>query len=246
MSLKRLQLRRHGRIRGAGDGLDGDRNDNVRCRHAAWQRGRRQSGSEDQHLSKGQFVRMCNGQERRPAADRAESHCRAPVQPELRRTADAHDLDVAPQHALRVARAERLHPRFLCRKASGKMDGRHPAAHAVRDLLRGENAIEKPIAVAFDDVAHAVDVGGVEPEADNVHVVSRACVQPTVIESWPVIWLETRTSSSLRTPLKGPGAPCAPAGADRGFLGSASDVRGDGSRSDLVNVAKTVRRFRVG
>ena len=52
----------------------------------------------------------------------------AAVQPQLRRTAAADHLDVAPEHALRMAGAERFHRRFFGGEPAGKMNGRDAAA----------------------------------------------------------------------------------------------------------------------
>ena len=109
---------------------------------------------------------MVSSDDRPPIA--ANRRAGAAVQLQLRRTAAADHLDVAPEHALRVAGAERFHRRFFRGEPPGEMDGRHAAAHAVRDFALGEDAAEKPVAVALDRVGDAADVGGVEAETDDV------------------------------------------------------------------------------
>ena len=98
-------------------------------------------------------VGVGDGQERRAAADGREAPPGAAVKLQLRRTAVADDLDVAPQHATRVAGAERLHRRFLGGEASGKMDGRLAPPLAVRDFAVGEDPMQEPVAVALDVAA---------------------------------------------------------------------------------------------
>ena len=46
------------------------------------------------------------------------------------------DLDVAPQHALRMAGAERLHRRFFRRKPAGKVNRRHSCGACSRPFRR--------------------------------------------------------------------------------------------------------------
>ena len=67
-----------------------------------------------------------------------------------------------------MAGAERLHRRFFRGEPAGEMNRRHAAARAVRDLALGEDPPQKPIAVPLDRGGNAGDVGGVEPEADDV------------------------------------------------------------------------------
>ena len=102
---------------------------------------------------------------------------RAAVKPQLRRPARrAHDLDVAPQHALRVAGAERLHRRFLRREPAGEMGRRVPAPRRVRNFAVGEDAAQKSIAVARDRRFDAVDFGRIHSDTDNIgrHVSPKA------------------------------------------------------------------------
>src|SRR5215467_12587319 len=112
---------------------------------------------------------MCDRQLGREAPDRLEPTSGGAVQPQLRGAALPYHLDVAPQHAVRVPRAERLHGRFLGSKAPSEMDGRVAATHTVRYLGLGENAVCKPLAVALDRGGNARDVCRVEPDSDDVH-----------------------------------------------------------------------------
>lgn len=111
---------------------------------------------------------MRDREERGAAAHRREATAGPAVQVELRRAAAAHDFDVAPQHALRVSGAERLHRRFLGGEAAGKMDRRNAAAPAVGDFAVGENAVNEPIAVSLDRLRNAIDVGRIESQPDDV------------------------------------------------------------------------------
>lgn len=121
-------------------------------------------------MCEGKRVGMGDGQQRRAPAHDGQPACCAAVQPQLRGATVANNLNVSPQNALRVARAERLHRGFLGREAAGEVDRRILAAQAVRDLAVGEETMGKPITVAFDGVGDAADVGGIEPESDDVHV----------------------------------------------------------------------------
>ena len=87
---------------------------------------------------------------------------------QLRGTAVPHDLDVAPQHAVGVACAERLHAGFLGRESAGEMNRRCAAPGAVGDLALGEDAAEKALAIPLDRVRDAVNLRGVQTEADDV------------------------------------------------------------------------------
>ena len=128
------------------------------------------SAAEDDDLGERERVGMRDGEARRSPADCGEAECRTAVQPQLRWAVAAHDFEVPPQHALRVAGTEGLHGRFLGREAAGEVNGRHAAPHAVGDFAFGEDTMGEPLSVSLDGVADAGDVGGVESEPDNVHV----------------------------------------------------------------------------
>ena len=130
---------------------------------------RRLSVAEKDHLCKREGIGMRDGQLRRMAADCFEPARGAAVQLQLRRAAASHHLDVAPQHASRVTGAECLHRRLFRGKASGEMNGRVVAAHAVRHFGLGKNAIRKTLAVPLDGGGNARDVRCVEPDSDDVH-----------------------------------------------------------------------------
>ena len=113
---------------------------------------------------------MSDRQLRRSTADFREAPRGAAVQLQLRGTpGPADDLDVAPEHALRVPGAERFHRGFLRSKAAGKMNRGVAPPHAVRDFTFGEDAVCESLAVALDGGGDSWDVGGVEPESDNGH-----------------------------------------------------------------------------
>ena len=114
---------------------------------------------------------MRDRQQRALRAERRKPPGRAAVELELRRTAAAHDLDVPPQHLLRVSRAERLHAGFLGREPSGKVDRGHAAAIAIGNFPVGEDAAQKPLAVALDRGGDAIDFRGVKTEPDDVRHV---------------------------------------------------------------------------
>jgi hypothetical protein len=111
---------------------------------------------------------MRDRHERSFSADLVELTRRAAVELQLRRPAMAHDFHVAPQNAVRVPRAERLHGRFLGGKAAGEVNCWIVAPRAVRDLAGCEDPREKPVAVSLDGRGDPFDVGCVEADADDV------------------------------------------------------------------------------
>ena len=133
--------------------------DNPRCLSVA----------ENQHLRQRERVGMRDGDERGSAAHGGEPARGAPVQPQLRWTAVSHDLDVAPQDAVRVAGSQGLHGGFLGRESAGKVRRRHAAPHAVGHFALGEDTMGESLAVALDGGGDTGDVGGVKPESDDVH-----------------------------------------------------------------------------
>ena len=112
---------------------------------------------------------MCDGQLGRVPPDGLEPTSGGAMQLQLRGAAPPYHLDVAPQHAVRMPRAERLHGRFLGSKAPSEMNRRVAAAHTVRHLGLGENTAGKSFAVALDRGGNARDVCCVEPDSDDVH-----------------------------------------------------------------------------
>ena len=112
---------------------------------------------------------MCDRQLGGVATDRVEPTSGGAMQLQLRRAASPYHLDVAPQHAVRVPRAERLHGRFLGSKAPSEMNRRVAAPHAVRDLGVGKDTVCEALAVALDRGGNARDVCCVEPDSYDVH-----------------------------------------------------------------------------
>jgi hypothetical protein len=121
------------------------------------------SAAEDQDFGERERVGMRDGQQRRSAADRRESSGGAAVKLQLRRTSVPDDLDIAPEHATREPRAERLHSRLFRGKARRKTALRYAVAPAVGHLTVGEHAVHEPIAIACDGVGNTRDVGDVQP-----------------------------------------------------------------------------------
>src|SRR5262245_33954972 len=129
---------------------------------------RRTSVAEDHHFSEGERICVRDGDQRASPSDFREPNAGAAMQLELRRSPAADDFDVAPEDALRVPGAERLHRRFLGRETTGEMNGRAPAGCAVRDFGVAEDPLDEPIAVPLHGVGNAIDFGGVESQTDDV------------------------------------------------------------------------------
>src|SRR5438034_11217509 len=64
--------------------------------------------------------------------------------------------------------AKRFHGRLLYREAAGEMGSGAAPPLAVGNFAVGEHAMEKPVAVALDRVRDARDVGGIQPDSDDV------------------------------------------------------------------------------
>ena len=101
-------------------------------------------------------------------ANLGEPAGRAAVKMQLRRAAFAYHLDVPPQDLLGMSGAERLHRRFLCGEAPGKMDFRVTSPLAVGDLTLCKHALQETIAEALDGVRDPRDVGRVDAKPENV------------------------------------------------------------------------------
>lgn len=113
---------------------------------------------------------MCDRKLRGSPADLREASSGAAVQPQLRRTARlADDFDIAPEHSLRVARAERFHGCFFGGEPPREMNRRVVTSHAVGDFRVREDTVGEPFAIPFDRCSDAGDVCRVEAESDDVH-----------------------------------------------------------------------------
>lgn len=110
---------------------------------------------------------MCDREKRRFRAEGGKATAGATVKLQLRGTSSPNHLDITPEDLLGVTGSERLHGRFLCREATGKMDrGRAPAL-AVGDFTVGENTTEKPITVSFDCRSDARNISRIETKAND-------------------------------------------------------------------------------
>ena len=126
--------------------------------------------AEEDDLSEGECIGVCDRELRRLSAKLREASRGAAMQLQLRWTAGpADDFDIAPQHALRMAGPERLHRGFLRREPSREVNRGIPPAHAVRNLRFREDATGESFAVTFDSRSDARDVGRVEAQSDDGH-----------------------------------------------------------------------------
>ena len=124
--------------------------------------------AQNNHLGQCKGIGMRDRHQRRKPAHRREPPRGPAVQRELRRAAAPDDLDVAPQHPVRMPGAERLHRRFFRGKPAGKVNRWNLAAGAVGHFALGEHAPQEPLAVSLDRVGDAGNIRGVEAEPENV------------------------------------------------------------------------------
>lgn len=129
---------------------------------------------QQQHLGDRKRLAMRDGDERpRDPEPRRMPGCGA-VQLQLRGAAAPHDLDVPPKDTTRVARAERLHRRFLRRPAAGEVRRWEAASCAILDLAVRKHAPHEAVAVTPQHVVDPRELGGVETDAEYGHTAPPA------------------------------------------------------------------------
>lgn len=114
---------------------------------------------------------MCDGEKRGSAAHCGKAAGGAAVKLQLRWTASADYFEVAPEHLLRVSRAEGLHAGFLGGKSSREVDRRRSPTGAVCDFTVGEDAAHESFAVSVEELGDARNLGDVEAKTDDVRHV---------------------------------------------------------------------------
>lgn len=127
------------------------------------------SVGEQHDLSQRKRFGMGNGDEGLPHVQRIGAPRGTTMEPQLRRAADADDLDVLPQDAARVAGPERLHGRLLHREPAGQVWNRIPAPRTIGNLLLGEYPPQKPIAITGERLRNPWNIRRVEANPDDVH-----------------------------------------------------------------------------
>ena len=110
---------------------------------------------------------MSDCEERSCRAEGRKATGGATVKLQLRGASSPNNLDIAPKDLLGVTGSERLHRRFLCGEATGKMDRGRTSALAVGDFTVGENTAEKSIAVPFDCRSDARNIRRIETKAND-------------------------------------------------------------------------------
>ena len=93
---------------------------------------------------------------------------------QLRRSTDPDDLDVLPQHATRMARAESLHRGLFRGKPAGEMRNGVAAPRTIGDLPIGEHPVQKPVAITFERFRNPWEIRRVQSNSDDVHVATPA------------------------------------------------------------------------
>lgn len=68
-----------------------------------------------------------------------------------------------------MTRTERLHGRFFGRKAPGEVRSRVSPASTIGNFTGRKHTLQESIAIPFEDFGEAGNVGGVEPDAEDVH-----------------------------------------------------------------------------
>src|SRR5688572_15409428 len=102
---------------------------------------------------------MRDGQQGAIRAKRTKYPTGGIVKPQLRWAPRAVHLDIPPENALRVAGADRLHPRLFRRKPTGDVRSGIPATEAVRKLVVRQNPLQKAIAESLDRIRNTGNVG---------------------------------------------------------------------------------------
>ena len=134
----------------------------------------RASVAEEHDLRECQRVGMGDRHQRSTHQHVVGSPGSATVELQARRSATSDHLDVFPEHAPRVTRAERFHRRFLCGKAAGEMWGRVSPLGTIGNLAGGEDASQEAFAVSFEHCCDARDVGCVKTNTENIHARATA------------------------------------------------------------------------
>src|SRR5262249_8682417 len=124
--------------------------------------------AEDDDLRDGKSLGVRDSQKRRWAVDRAQSLGRPAVELQLRGAGSAHHFEMTPQHAIRMSGTQRFHSGFFRSEAGSEIDCRHAVTPAIRDLIVGEDAAHKTLAVAVDRGGDTLDVGRVDSNPDDV------------------------------------------------------------------------------
>src|SRR5262245_34524082 len=131
------------------------KNGNARCRLSV----------ADQHdLRHRQRVGVRNRQKRSTYLHALGTSGGTAVQLQPRWSTAANDLDVLPQPTARMAGAKGLHGRLFGGKSAGEVRCRVTAASTIGDLTGRKHALQKTIAIPFEHVGEAGNVGGVEPD----------------------------------------------------------------------------------
>ena len=112
---------------------------------------------------------MRDCQERTPHLHAVGAPGGAAVQLQPWWSAAANHLDVLPLHAARMAGAERFHGRFFGGKSASEVRCRIPPPSTIGNLTGRKHALQKTIAITFEHIGEAGNVGGVEPDAEDVH-----------------------------------------------------------------------------
>ena len=124
-------------------------------------------GGEEEYFRERQRIGMCDGEERRRSAQRAESSCGATMKPKLRRPAVPDHLDAAPQDLRRMTGSEGFQRRFLGCETTGKMNRRLASPRTVGDLRLREDAIYEAVAESRNGRRDARNIGRVESQAND-------------------------------------------------------------------------------
>jgi len=94
---------------------------------------------------------------------------RATVQEQLRWTAVPHDLDVLPEDAAGVPRAERFHGRLFGGEPSSQVRRGVAAPRTISNLARREHALQEAVTITLENRGEPGNVGRVEADAEDVH-----------------------------------------------------------------------------
>ena len=124
--------------------------------------------ADQQDLCHGEGVRVRDCEERRNSTKGGETTRGTAVELQLRRAGSPDNLNAAPQDLRGVSRPERFHGGLFGGESAGKVNRRCATPRAVRDFSFCKHPTQKSLAIPLDGSRDSWNVGGIEPQPDDV------------------------------------------------------------------------------